>query len=122
MLKITVQPEGEEIRMKLEGELAGTWVGELEECWQATRASSPGKPTRLDLNGVTRVDDAGRYLLALIHGAGAQMESTGVAMKDLLDSIGRDWPGEHPESPGRAALPSPRTPRPGREGSGDHSS
>lgn len=109
MLKITVQSEGEDIRMKLEGDLAGTWVGELEECWQATRASSPGKPARLDLNGVTRVDDAGRYLLALIHGAGARMESTGVAMKDLLDSIGRDWPGEHLEGPGR-------------EGSGDHSS
>mgnify|MGYP003377579961 CR=1 FL=1 len=58
MLKITVQPEGEEIRMKLEAELAGTWVGELEECWQATRASSPGRPTRRDLNGVTRVDAA----------------------------------------------------------------
>ncbi len=122
MLKITVQSEGEEVRMKLEGDLAGTWVGELEECWKATRASSPGKPVRLDLNGVTRVDDAGRYLLALIHGAGARMESTGVAMKDLLDSIGREWPGKRLEGPGRASLPSSRTARPVREGSGHHSS
>lgn len=109
MLKITVQSEGERVRMKLEGDLAGTWVGELEACWQATRASSPGKPTRLDLTGVTRVDDAGRYLLALIHGTGARMVATGVEMTDLLDSIGRDWPGERLEGPGR-------------EGSGDHSS
>ena len=60
MLKITVEPEGDEVRMKLEGDLAGTWVGDLEECWRATRASSAGKPACLDLTGVTRVDDAGQ--------------------------------------------------------------
>jgi len=112
MLKITVKPEGEEVWMKLEGDLAGTWVADLEECWQATRASLAGKSACLDLTGVTRVDDAGRYLLALIHGAGVRMVSTGVAMKDLLDSIGRDWPTLRIEGPGWAAIPGPRPPRP----------
>jgi len=112
MLKITVKPEGEEVWMKLEGDLAGTWVADLEECWQATRASLAGKSACLDLTGVTRVDDAGRYLLALIHGAGVRMVSTGVAMKDLLDSIGRDWPTSRIEGPGWAAIPGPRPPCP----------
>ncbi len=99
--------------MKLEGDLAGTWVTDLEECWQATRASFAGKPACLDLTGVTRVDDAGRYLLALIHGTGARMVSTGVAMKDLLDSIGRDWPAHRIDGPGSGRDPlRPGTPRP----------
>ena len=49
--------EGDEVRMKLEGDLSGTWVTDLEECWQTTRASLAGKPACLDLTGVTRVDD-----------------------------------------------------------------
>ena len=111
MLKITIEAEAEDVRMKLEGDLAGTWVAELEECWRTTRDSSAGKTAWLDLSGVNRVDDAGRYLLALIHGTGARMVATGVAMTDLLDSIGRDWPTRRLEGPGWAAIPSLRTSR-----------
>ncbi len=111
MLKITIEPAAEEVRMKLEGDLAGTWVAELEECWRTTRDSSAGKTAWLDLAGVNRVDDAGRYLLALIHGTGARMVATGLEMTSLLDSIGRDWPVRRVEGPGCTAIPSPRTPR-----------
>jgi len=102
MLRITIHHEVEEIRMELEGELSGTWVRELEEAWRAMRASSGGRAVYLDLTGVDRVDDAGRYLLALIHETGARMVSTGLAMTDLLDSIARDWPGSTTESRGWA--------------------
>jgi len=112
MLKITIQVELHEVRMKLEGDLAGTWVGDLDDCWQSTRTSFAGRPVCLDLTGVTRVDDAGKYLLALIHGTGARMVSAGVEMKDLLESIGRDWPASRIEGPGRAAIPSLRAPHP----------
>lgn len=116
MLKITIRTEGEEFRLKLEGDLAGTWVADLEECWRATRGSSDGKPACLDLTGVTRVDDAGRYLLALICGTGARTVATGVEMTDLLDSIGRDWPARALAAPERAATPAPGPPRPGHRG------
>lgn len=116
MLKITIQTEGDELRLKLEGDLAGTWVADLEECWRSARDSSAGRPACLDLTGVQRVDDAGRYLLALIHGTGARMVATGVEMTDLLDSIGRDWPAGRLDAPGGAADPSPRPSRPGRRG------
>ena len=85
----------------------------------ATRASFAGKAACIDLTGVTRVDDAGRYLLALIHETGARMVSTGVAMKDLLDSISRDWPAKRIEGPGWAADPvSPVATPLSRRGSG----
>lgn len=112
MLKITVQAEIDEILMKLEGDLAGTWVADLEECWRATRDSFGGKPACLDLTGVTRVDDAGRYLLALIRGAGARMVSAGVEMRALLESIDQDWPPTRLAGTGWAAGPAPGTPRP----------
>lgn len=108
MLKITTGTDVEEVLMKLEGELAGTWVRDLEESWQAMRAASAGRPACLDLTGVTRVDEAGRYLLALIHVAGARMVSRGIAMKDLLDSIGREWPVARIEGPEWAAVPPQR--------------
>lgn len=112
MLKITIRHEVEEVWLKLEGDLSGTWVRELEETWRTTRASSVGKPACLDLTGVSRVDDAGRYLLALIHETGARMVSTGVAMKDLLDSLARDWPAPRHEDRGWAAIPPERAVHP----------
>ena len=112
MLKITVQEESDQVRMKLEGDLAGTWVGDLEECWRASRSASGGKASCLDLTGVNRVDDAGRYLLALIHGTGARMVSTGVEMNALLESIDHDWPSTRIPGSGWTANPAPRTPRP----------
>lgn len=92
MLRITVEPEGDVVRLRLEGDLAGTWVRDLEEAWRAARARFTGKVACLDLSDVCRVDDAGRYLLALIHETGASMVSTGLETKALLESIARDWP------------------------------
>jgi ABC-type transporter Mla MlaB component len=105
MLKITLEPDVDETRLKLEGDLAGTWVAELEEYWRKTSPPLSGRPVCIDLTGVGRVDEAGRYLLALIHDSGARMVSAGVEMKDLLDSIARDWPTRRIEGPGWVASP-----------------
>jgi ABC-type transporter Mla MlaB component len=112
MLRITIHHEVEEVQLKLEGDLSGTWVRELEEAWRAARDASGDRPAYLDLTGVDRVDDAGRYLLALIHETGARMVSNGLAMKDLLDSIARDWPGAPAESRGWIAVPTAGPPGP----------
>ena len=91
MLRITIEPYGQEVRLKLEGDLIGTWVRDLEESWRTAREG--GRGAGLDLTGVTKVDDAGRYLLALIHETGAPIVASGCAMKALVESIARDWPG-----------------------------
>lgn len=70
-----------------------------------TRSTFPGGAALIDLTGVLRVDEAGRYLLALIHESGARMVSGGVEMKALLDSIRHDWPRLHIEGPGWSATP-----------------
>jgi ABC-type transporter Mla MlaB component len=109
MLKITVESRVEEVRLKLEGDIAGPWVHELEACWRANVSSLVGRSVCVELTDVSHVDDAGRYLLALIAKAGARMVSKGVANRDLLDSIVQDWLPVRIDGTGWSATPTPRS-------------
>lgn len=92
MLKISVEPTVREVHLKLEGELTGRWVLELEACWRAACSSFASRPVRIDLTDCVRVDDAGQYLLALLHGNGARLFSADIATSGLIESLMRDWP------------------------------
>jgi len=104
MLKITTEPEIDGVRLKLEGDLAGTGVRVLEEFWLTAHLPFAGPAVCVDLSGVSRVDDAGRFLLALIHRTGARMVTAGVEMKELVASIGLDWPPVRLEGPGSTRM------------------
>jgi ABC-type transporter Mla MlaB component len=93
MLRITVQDGSDRVTFRLEGNLAGAWVKELEDCWRSTSADLAGRPLSVDLTAVTRVDSAGKYLLALLCGAGAELIGSGTATALLLEQIAADWPG-----------------------------
>jgi anti-anti-sigma regulatory factor len=93
MLRITVEPELDRIRLKLEGDLAGPWVGEVEQSWLATCAMRGDRPLYLDLTGVQHVDRAGRYLLGLLRCSGAYLVASGVQMTELVRTIEDNWPG-----------------------------
>jgi hypothetical protein len=92
MLRITVEPEADRIRVKLEGDLAGTWVSEVEDCWRATQSMRGDRRLDLDLTAVRYVDRAGRYLLGLLSCNGAQLIASGTLMTDLVRTIKDDWP------------------------------
>ena len=100
MLRITVQPEPNRIRLKLEGDLAGMWVSEVEESWRATHSMRVGRPLYLDLTDVQHVDRAGRYLLGLLHCSGAHLVASGASMTDLVRTLEHDWPGPVPPGGG----------------------
>jgi hypothetical protein len=114
MLRITVAPGIDEVRLKLDGDLVGTNVRILEEFWLSTGASFSGGAVSIDLAEVTRVDDAGRFLLALIRRTGARLVASGVEMRELVDSIALDWPlvGPPPPLAGAAHHTARRGPRP----------
>ena len=63
MLKITLLDSAEEFRFRLEGKLAGAWVGELRQCWLTASSTTAGRRTVLDLDEVEFVDPAGETLL-----------------------------------------------------------
>lgn len=93
MLRITVQTEPAKVTLQLEGELTGVWVCELFDAWRTVLRTLDRRFLRIDLTGVSRVDKAGEYLLALIRcNGGAQLSGSGLIVGDLIRTITRDWP------------------------------
>jgi len=92
MLRITVTPESDVIRLKLEGDLAGAWVTELEQSWRAAHSTRGDRRLNLDLTAVERVDMAGKYLLALLRYSGAHLIASGALMTEIVRTIAGDWP------------------------------
>ncbi len=87
MLKITLHDATGQPCLELEGRLAGAWVCELEHCWHTAKASHPNRTLSVDLTGVTFIDQAGRYLLQLMHRDGVSLVGSGLMLQDLLDHI-----------------------------------
>ena len=87
MLKITVHDAADPLCLELEGRLAGAWVCELEQCWHTAKASHPNRECSVDLMGVTYIDQAGRYLLQLIHRDGVRLVASDLMLQDILDHI-----------------------------------
>jgi len=92
MLRITVQDEPDQVTLKLEGDLDGIWVTELEDSWRTASSKFGSRLLRLDLAAVARVDSAGNYLPALLHRSGVQLIASGTAMSERVRDIARDWP------------------------------
>lgn len=70
MLKITQSGEC----LRLEGRVAGPWVGEVQKAVDAQRPS--GRALTLDLSGVTFVNDEGAQLLRSLTAKGIEMTGT----------------------------------------------
>jgi anti-anti-sigma regulatory factor len=87
MLKITLHDATGQPCLELEGRLAGAWVCELEHCWHTARAGHPNGTLLVDLRGVTFIDQAGRYLLRLMHRDGVSLVGSSLMMQDILDYI-----------------------------------
>ena len=90
MLRITVDDRADQISLRLEGDLSGPWVSELEDSWRTARAA--GRRLSVDLTEVHYVDTAGRYLLALIGIHDTDLLGAGAEMTDLLQTITNNWP------------------------------
>ncbi len=92
MLRIVVAELPGQVTLKLEGSLAGPWVVELEHAWRAARPKLAGRSLGVDLTAVDYVDEAGKYLLALLSRDRAQVTAAGTAMTELVRTIAEDWP------------------------------
>ena len=87
MLRITVRNNVQPVTVQLEGRLSGPWVHELDECWRRTLASEDKAALRVDLTGLTYVDDAGKSYLAAMHGQGAQFIVADCLMKAIVAEL-----------------------------------
>jgi anti-anti-sigma regulatory factor len=75
------------VHLLVEGTLSGAWVDELETCWLDAKMSANGEPVRVDLSGVSYIDDNGRQLLARMFRDGAELRATGVMTKGIIAEI-----------------------------------
>jgi len=87
MLKITIDNSINTATMKLEGRLAGPWVGELERSWHAVRDDAEDKLVMVDLCEVTFVDAEGRKLLSSMYEQGARLRTFGCMVKGIVEEI-----------------------------------
>jgi outer membrane protein len=84
--QIETEPNGR-IVLKLEGQLAGLWVNELEEAWRRALEMSPGQDVAVDLSQVTFIDEEGRKLLERVHQAGSPLFARGCLTRSIVDKI-----------------------------------
>ena len=94
MLRITVHDNPQALTFQLEGRLAGPWLRELEACWQSTLARQRKPILRVDLTGVTFIDDAGKTCLAAMYHQGAELVAADCMTKAIVAEIcqGRSEP------------------------------
>ena len=94
MLRITIHDNQESLCFQLEGRLAEPWLRELEECWQSTLAQKRKPILRVDLTGVTFIDNAGKTCLAAMHRQGAELVAADCLTKEIVAEIrqGRSEP------------------------------
>ncbi len=87
MLRITVQKDADLTTLKLEGKIAGDWVGELERAWlgEADRTKS----ITVELTGVTFVAEEGKKLLGWIFEQGSALRATDCMNRSIIEEIRR---------------------------------
>ena len=91
MLRITVHETPQQVTLKLEGSLTGSWVLELEDSWRTAHLKLASRLLCLDLKAVDRVDNSGRYLLALLYNRGVRLIAAGLVMTELVALIEEQW-------------------------------
>ncbi|MCC7123456.1 MAG: hypothetical protein IT178_01305 [Acidobacteria bacterium] len=87
VLRITLQPDTDAVRLVLEGRLADAWVSEAEATWRHAQAIRHGRSVEVDLRDVLAVDDAGRALLGRMAQAGARLLACGCAMREMVREV-----------------------------------
>ena len=87
MIRVSQIREGSKQRLLVAGTLSGDWVDILENCWLEAPHAPNREPIRVDLSGITYVDDKGRELLTRMIQDGAELLATGVMTTAVIEQI-----------------------------------
>jgi ABC-type transporter Mla MlaB component len=71
--------------LKLEGKLSGPWVDELKNCWKIIAHRTNRKGIKVDLQGVSYLDNGGRDLLLRMEREGASLVECSDFIRQLLN-------------------------------------
>jgi ABC-type transporter Mla MlaB component len=87
VIRISKIPESSQSHLLVEGKLSDGWVDALETSWLEAQAELNGEPVRVDLSGVTHVDDKGRALLERMIRSGTELQTSGLMLKAVIEEI-----------------------------------
>ena len=87
MLRITIHDTPSELRLRLEGRLAGPWVREVELCCQTAQSTLRDRSLVVDLREVDFVDAAGERWLAAMYQRGAKFLASSALTRHLVRQI-----------------------------------
>lgn len=88
VLRISLDSVDSWVAMRLEGKVIGPWVEECHRAWESIRADLGSKQLRLDLRGVTFVDERGTEMLREIQQAnGAEVLADSPLTKYFAEQI-----------------------------------
>lgn len=87
MLTITAEVRERGVRLTLEGELAGSWVKELERGWLAVVPRCGAGRVTVVLADTTFIDAEGKNLLAWMCGEGAELRAAGMASGAVVEEV-----------------------------------
>jgi ABC-type transporter Mla MlaB component len=87
MLRITTIEKSQIATLRLEGRLAGDWVGELERCWISIKNANHRKKLKLDLSDVEFVDERGEELLERVFLEGAELNADNLFVSSIISDI-----------------------------------
>jgi outer membrane protein len=87
MLRITTEKKRNKTTLNVEGRLAGSSVGTLEQCWRELRLASPEGKFRINLCGVSFIDAAGKVLLKEMHRQGGRLIAEGCLNQAIVEEI-----------------------------------
>jgi anti-anti-sigma regulatory factor len=82
-MKITSQKKAKTTVISVAGKLVGPWVQELEQCWRSAASST----VRVDLTGVTFIDEAGEELLRTMYRERVELQAAGCFIAGIVDEI-----------------------------------
>ena len=87
MLRITIDEREDSVVLRLEGQLIGPWVEDVERCWRKAFATLGSRSVQVDLSVVSFVDASGGALLGRMHEAGFRLAGSGPATSHLLEQM-----------------------------------
>ena len=87
MLRITTIDDGSITTFRLEGGLAGEWVGEFERCWSSLKAMGSHTQFNVDLTNVDFIDDKGEALLERAHKEGGNLQADNPYTKSVIAGV-----------------------------------
>lgn len=93
MLKVTIEQKERSSILKLEGRLAGQWVEEVEQAWQAEAGANKDRYIEVDLSGISFIDSQGKQLLARMYEGGVLLVAVSPTIRHIVEEITRNQSG-----------------------------